>query len=409
MSHPIQHAILVVGHGSRREEANLDVISAAERIRERGGYDLVEAAFLEITHPTIAQGFESLVAQGAHHITVHPYFLSPGRHTRGDLPHEVAAAAKNHPDVTCTISEPLSGHWSVIDASIDRINAAEGWSTPSFPAYRAPLGTVFLVGAGPGDPGLLTIKARDLLAECDVIVYDYLVNPELLRYARKNVESIPVWKVGGGRQTPQSEINQILIDQARQGKRVVRLKGGDPFVFGRGGEEALALQAAGIPFEIVPGISSALAAPAYAGIPLTHRGLSSSFAVVSGARAGDGAISETLVAETAGADTVVVLMGMAQLRSIVAEFIAAGRPATTPVAVIRWGTYDGQQKVIGTLETIAEAAERAQMKQPAVIVIGEVVSLHAQLDWFPVNQPAQFAFLAETQGAVSLVSPTENT
>ncbi|HNJ41884.1 MAG TPA: uroporphyrinogen-III C-methyltransferase, partial [Acidobacteriota bacterium] len=199
------------------------------------------------------------------------------------------------------------------------------------------------------------------------------------------------------------------IDQARQGKRVVRLKGGDPFVFGRGGEEALALTTAGIPFEIVPGISSALAAPAYAGIPLTHRGLSSSFAVVSGARAGDGAMSETLVAETTGADTVVVLMGMAQLRSIVAEFIAAGRPATTPVAVIRWGTYDGQQKVIGTLETIAETAEQAQMKQPAVIVIGDVVSLHAQLDWFPVKQPAQFAFLAETQGAVSLVSQTENT
>jgi uroporphyrin-III C-methyltransferase len=376
-----RRAVLVVGHGSRREEANEDVREAARRIGERGNFDLVAAAFLEIARPTIDEGFALLVEQGARHITVHPYFLSPGRHTRGDIPVEVRRAAERY-GVAYTITKPLAAHRLVIDASVERIREAEGWTASDLAPGAARPGTVYLVGAGPGDPGLLTIRAHDLLASCDAVVYDYLVNPEILRHAPVRAERIYVGKVGGGRQTPQDEINAQLISLARQAKRVVRLKGGDPFLFGRGGEEAEALRAAGIPFEVVPGVSSALAVPAYAGIPLTHRALASSVAVVTGARAGDGAWSQRL-REVAGADTIIILMGISHLDEIAADLTAAGRSADTPAAVIRWGTYEGQQTVTGTLGTIAREAECAGLRRaPAVIVIGETVSLRDHLNWF---------------------------
>ena len=260
--------------------------------------------------------------------------------------------------------------------------------TPAIVSFSAKPGTVYLVGAGPGDPGLLTVKARDLLASCDLLVYDYLVNPEILQQVPRHAERIYAGKVGGGRQTSQAEINALLISHALNGRRVVRLKGGDPFLFGRGGEEAEALCSAGIPFEVVPGISSALAVPAYAGIPLTHRELSSSVAVLTGARARDGARTQNLSA--LAADTVVILMGMTHLREIAADLIAGGRAGDTPAAVIRWGTYDAQQTVTGSLRNIADAAEKAGMRSPAVIVIGEVVKLRERLNWFE-NSVAGYA------------------
>src|SRR5215216_5656890 len=222
MSVRTSRGVLVVGHGSRREEANADVREAARRIGERGGFPLVEAAFLEITHPNIAEGFARLVGRGARHVVVHPYFLSPGRHTRGDIPVEVRAAAENHPGVTYQITEPLAAHRLVIDASVERIREAEGWPTvdegnavsPSV-SQVARRGVVYLVGAGPGDPGLLTLKARDLLAGCDAVVYDYLVNPEVLGLVPTRAERVYVGKVGGGRQTPQSDINRMLVGLAR--------------------------------------------------------------------------------------------------------------------------------------------------------------------------------------------------
>ena len=380
--------VLVVGHGSRRREANDDVRNAAHAIAECGGFRLVEPAFLEIEHPNIRESFARLVERGAQEIVVHPYFLSPGRHTRGDVPVEVQAAAAEHPGISFRISEPLSGHSLVISASIERIR--ESMSSVAAPAnykatapanYEARMGTVYLVGAGPGDPGLLTVKARDLIASCDVIVYDYLVNPDILNYARADVERVYAGKVGGGTQTPQHQINVDLIKHALRGKRVVRLKGGDPFLFGRGGEEAEALAAAGIPFEIVPGISSALAVPAYAGIPVTHRDYSSSVTVLTGARSNDGDFKRSLLLSSP-ADTLVILMGVKHLREIAEDLIAAGRSRETPVAVIRWGSYEGQQTVCGTLDTIADEAEQADMRAPAVIVIGEVVKLRERLQWF---------------------------
>src|SRR6266404_6130274 len=343
MRDEVKSGVLVVGHGSRRQEANEDVREAARRIAERGGFPLVEAAFLEIEHPDIGEGFARLVQRGAREITVHPYFLSPGRHTRGDIPVEVEQAAKLHSGINYRITEPLSAHQLVIAASVERISETIGRqienetciNTGTSARHKGERGTVYLVGAGPGDPGLLTVKARDLLESCDVIVYDYLVNPDLLDYVPDGAERIYVGKVGGGRQTPQDQINYLLIDQAQRRRRVVRLKGGDPFLFGRGAEEAEALRSAGIPFEVVPGISSALAVPAYAGIPLTHRELSSSVAVLTGAHAGDGAFRQNLAAVSA--DTVVILMGMAHVREIATDLIAAGRPIDTPAAVIRWG------------------------------------------------------------------------
>jgi uroporphyrin-III C-methyltransferase len=383
MKDELRHGVLVVGHGSRRREANEDVCEAARRIGERGGFALVEAAFLEIEHPNISEAFTRLVERGAQEITVHPYFLSPGRHTRGDIPVRVREAAASHPAVGYRISEPLSAHPRVIDASVERIleTIDRGRQDQSQDkVHGAQRGTVYLVGAGPGDPGLLTIKARDLLASCEVVFYDYLVNPEVLCHVPTTSERIYVGKVGGGRQTPQHQTNQLLVQHARMGKSVVRLKGGDPFVFGRGGEEAEALTEAGVPFEIVPGISAALAVPAYAGIPLTHRGVSSSFAVVTGARGVDGAYPSEALAGSA--DTLVILMGVSHLREIASDLIASGRAPETPAAVIRWGTYDGQQTVTGTLSSIAVEAENVGMRAPAVIVVGEVVRLRERLNWF---------------------------
>ena len=375
MSERTHLGVLVVGHGSRRAEANDDVREATRQVGRRGGFALVEAAFLEIERPSVGEGFARLVARGARDVIVHPYFLSPGRHTRGDLPDEVRAAAREHAGVGYRISEPLSAHPLVIDASVERIREAQG-GPPERAGARA--GKVYLVGAGPGDPGLLTVRARDLLASCDSVIYDYLVNPELLRHAAHGAARIYVGKVGGGRQTPQDEINRLLVARARRGEGVVRLKGGDPFLFGRGGEEAEALCEAGVPFEVVPGVSSALAVPAYAGIPLTHRGYASSVAVVTGARAG----GAHALASHAGADTIVVLMGAAHLREIANDLVAAGRSPETPAAVVRWGTYEGQQTVTGALGTIAVEAERAGVRAPAVIVIGEVVRLRERLRWF---------------------------
>jgi uroporphyrin-III C-methyltransferase len=375
-----QIGILIVGHGSRREEANEDVRVAARLIATRGAFACVEPAFLEIVNPTIEEAFAKLVSRGADHVIVHPYFLSPGRHTRGDIPRDVEAATIRHPGISYQITEPLAAHPLVIDASIERIRQTDYLSN------RGKLGKVYLVGAGPGDPGLLTVRALDLLRKADVVVYDYLVNTDLLTHVQAHAERVYVGKVGRGAQTQQSSINELLVLKAIEGKLVVRLKGGDPFLFGRGAEEALALRAAGISFEIVPGISSVLAVPAYAGIPLTHRGLSSSVVILTGANAGDGSLCEDLLNARA-ADTIVVLMGIAYLRQITEGLIALGRSIDTPVAVIRWGTYASQQIITGTLQTIAENAEAKGLRAPSIIVIGEVVRLHETLSWFGQSSP----------------------
>ena len=242
------------------------------------------------------------------------------------------------------------------------------------------VGTVYLVGAGPGDPGLLTVRGLELIRRADVVVYDRLVNPALLEEVASQARRIFVGKASGHHTLPQEEINEILIVHARRGHRVVRLKGGDPFVFGRGGEEAEALAAAGLPFEIVPGISSAIAVPAYAGIPLTHRKFSSSFAVVTGHEACKGRSPVDWSRLATAVDTLVILMGLKNLPQIASQLIEHGRSPETPAALIRYGTTERQEVVTGTLSDIAAKAH--SLRTPVLIVVGEVVRLERELSWF---------------------------
>jgi uroporphyrinogen III methyltransferase/synthase len=244
-------------------------------------------------------------------------------------------------------------------------------------------GRVYLVGAGPGDPGLITVRGLEAIRRADVIVHDRLVNPALLDAAPASARRIFAGKHAGAHCLPQERINALLVEHARLGRIVVRLKGGDPFVFGRGGEEALALAAAGIPFEIVPGVSAAVAVPAYAGIPVTHRGLGSSLAVVTGHEDPDkGAAGVDWARLATAVDTLVVLMGVRSLPRVVAELVAHGRSPETPAALIRWGTTDAQETVVGTLGDIVERAAAARMEPPVVTVIGDVVRLRERLEWF---------------------------
>ena len=243
-------------------------------------------------------------------------------------------------------------------------------------------GKVYLVGAGPGDPGLLTQKGARVLASCQVVVYDYLANPELLELAPPEVERIYVGKKGGDHTKTQEQINQLLVKLASEGKTVARLKGGDPFVFGRGGEEASALAAAGHAFEVVPGVTSAIAAPAYAGIPVTDRRATTEVAFVTGHEDPDKPGSTINWSALAQIGTVVFLMGMKNLPHICANLIAAGREPSTPAAAIRWGTTPQQETVEGTLADLAAKVAEARLKPPAITIVGSVAALRGELSWF---------------------------
>ena len=244
-------------------------------------------------------------------------------------------------------------------------------------------GFVSIVGAGPGDPSLLTLAARDRLATADAVFYDRLLDPALLDLAPSDGERVYIGKAYGHHELEQEEMNELLISYARHGKRVVRLKGGDPFVFGRGGEEAAALARAGIPFEIVPGISSALAAPAYAGIPVTERCLSHSVAIVTGhGRPQDPANKIDWAALAVSVDTIVILMGMRALDEIAQEIIRSGRPADTPAAAIEWGTWARQRTVVAPLSRLCSTVRSAGLGSPTVVIIGQVVRMRDALSWF---------------------------
>jgi uroporphyrinogen III methyltransferase/synthase len=249
-------------------------------------------------------------------------------------------------------------------------------------------GKVYLVGAGPGDPKLLTLRAAELLSRADVIVTDRLANPRLLKLARPDAEIVYAGKASRDHALSQDEIVRAIIEKAKQGRIVVRLKGGDPFVFGRGGEEAEALRAAGIDFEIVPGISSAIAAPAYAGIPVTHRGLAASLGIITGHEApgkpdpstSSGRIKWDKIAT--GLDTLVFLMGVERLPEVVKALISNGRPPDTPAALVEWGTHPTQRTVVGTLADIVDKVRQAGLTAPAVAIVGEVVRLREVISWF---------------------------
>lgn len=249
-----------------------------------------------------------------------------------------------------------------------------------------PTGRVYLIGAGPGDPKLLTIKAADAIAASDVVVYDYLVNPEVLAHSRRGAELFYAGKRAGEPSISQTQINRLLIERARRGQIVARLKGGDPFIFGRGGEEAEALVEAGIRWEVIPGVSSGLAAAAYAGIPLTHRDYASSVAFITGRDAQGGKRAVDWSVASQNADTLVIFMCAETISRIAGELIANGRAPSTPVAIIRSATYQHQEVYSGALEDLIAIDEDGEagfaIRPPAIAIIGEVAALAAKLSWF---------------------------
>ena len=242
------------------------------------------------------------------------------------------------------------------------------------------MGRVYLTGAGPGDIELLTLKAHRVIQEADVIIYDRLANPEILKMSKDGCEFVYVGKEDGRHIMPQDEINETIYQNALKYEKVVRLKGGDPFVFGRGGEEAAYLYERGVKFEIIPGITSAVSAPAYAGIPVTHRGIAVSFRVVTGHEAPNKEVSQIDWESFNNNDTIVFLMGFHNLNKISSKLIEIGKSKNTPCAVISKGTTQDQKVVTGTLENIVELSK--ELPTPALIVVGEVVKLREQLEWF---------------------------
>jgi len=285
-------------------------------------------------------------------------------------------------------------------------------------------GKVYLVGAGPGDPGLLTLKGKRCLEQADVVIYDYLANPRLLDYAPPQALRLLVGKHGGGSRVDQTTINRLILEHAREERVVVRLKGGDPFIFGRGGEEAEVLHDAGIDFEIVPGVSSAIAVPAYAGIPLTHRDFASNVIFTTGYEypdKGEPAVHWDALARSGS--TLVVLMTIQQLGANMERLMAGGLAPSMPVALIRWGTRAEQQTLVGTAATIAALAKDRRLQPPAIAIVGEVVRLREKLNWFerkplfgkrivitrPREQASEFAELLEAWGAEVIAFPTIET
>ncbi len=288
--------------------------------------------------------------------------------------------------IPCRLAEPGGGGQN------------PGGAPPDPPALRRRLverhseaeqqtGKVFLVGAGPGDPGLITLRGLEVLRRAQVVIYDRLVSERLAVEAPPEAERVYVGKTAGHHTLSQPEINALLVAKAREGKLVVRLKGGDPFIFGRGGEEIEALAEARVPFEVVPGVTSAIAAPAYAGIPITHRDFAASFAVVTG-REGPAKPDSTIAWDklATGAATLLCLMGAGNLSSIVEQLVRHGRSPETPVALIQWGTWRRQRTLVGTLADIADQAREANLGPPIVAVVGDVVRLREKLRWFD-NRP----------------------
>lgn len=281
-------------------------------------------------------------------------------------------------------------------------------------------GIVYLVGAGPGDPTLITLRGVECLKSADVVVYDYLANEQLLSHAPDAAERIYAGKIGGRHNQCQDEINNLLAAKAAAGKVVVRLKGGDPFVFGRGGEECEALREAGIPFEVVPGVTAAVGASAYSGIPLTHRDITASVAFVTGHEGEKNESNIDWDRLSLGGGTVVFYMGVSTLRRNMQRLVEHGRSNTTPVALVRWATTDCQQVLVGTLADIADRAEECGFKPPAITIVGEVVALREKLQWFEkrplcgkkivvtraAEQAGEFTTKLALHGATVLECPT---
>jgi uroporphyrin-III C-methyltransferase len=372
-------AVLIAGHGTTRHSASRDTALAHARALAARGWASAQAAFIDDT-PAIA---DALAALAARRVIVLPFLVGGATHAGEDIPHALGLSAADddaaqHGRVDgrhIALDAPLGVDDSLSDIAADL--AIRAWPRATAAPKRrlrtdgaVATGVVHLVGAGPGAADLLTVRARRLLREADVIVHDRLVSTGTLALARPGAKLIDVGKWPETPQSVQTAINERLVAEAQAGHRVVRLKGGDPFVFGRGSEELDACRAAGVRVTVVPGISSALAAPAVAGIAVTARHISRGFAVVTAATATDDAALAEHVRDYARIDTLVVLMGRARLAAVCRQLMSAGRDAATPVACIERATLPGERVVRGTLATIAVLADAAHLDSPMVTVIG---------------------------------------
>ncbi len=374
-------AVLLAGHGTRRHPASRETtLQLAETLRRRGVASRVVAGFLD-DEPSLTQALEE-ARSGA--VLVLPFLIGGGSHAGEDVPRALGIEPGELPlvvrqgAVRVVVDHAIGTLPGIVDLIVDlarrhpppRPRLGRRGTNPG----KVVRGTVHLVGGGPGDPGLITARGLELLRQADVVVHDRLIGRPLLEEAPAAAELVDVGKGRGHAPLSQEEINSLLVERARADHRVVRLKGGDPFVFGRGSEELEACRAAGIACEVVPGVSSALAGPAAAGIPVTARGIARSFAVVTAHQAGEAA---TEMAPLAGVDTIVVLMGCSALPQLTAALIAAGRDPETPAACIQSATTPEQRITLATLGTIAEAAARDGLEAPVVTVIGQVAAFAA--------------------------------
>jgi len=389
-------SLVLVGHGTRRHAASRDTtLQLADTLRRRGVAGQVAAGFID-DDPELAAVFGATTT-GV--VLVVPFLIGGGAHAAQDIPTALGLEAGETPFVRragrrfILVDHAVGMLPGIADLIVDLARRhppppprlARRGGRPG----RVTTGTVHLVGGGPGDPGLITARGLELLRRADVVVHDRLIGPELLHEARAGAELIDVGKGPGHQALTQAEINRTLVERARLGHEVVRLKGGDPFVFGRGSEELAACRDARVPCDVVPGVSSAIAGPAAAGIPVTARGVARSFAVVT-AHTAEGH-AESAVVSLAGVDTIVVLMGRSSLPAFTASLIVAGRAPDTPAACIQSATMPDQRVVLATLATIADAAEREGLEAPVVTVIGEVARMASDNAWGEVQVAAAVA------------------
>jgi uroporphyrin-III C-methyltransferase len=346
---------VLVAHGTKRSGGNQPIEDIGLALLARPAYWFVA--------PSLADEIAELVELGIRDVAILPYVLVEGALTAG-IDQQLAELAEQYPNWRYDRLPSLDQSGVLLAEILAR--CASGAKA---------VGTVYLVGAGPGDPGLLTLKAKALLDRADVVIYDALVSEDVLAMVHPGAKLINAGKRKGQHSLLQAETNQLMIDWARQASIVVRLKGGDPFIFGRGGEELADLVTAGIPVEVVPGVTSGIAAPAYAGIPLTHRDYSSSVVFVTGHEAAGKYRPEIDWQKIAiGAETIVIYMGIHNLETIVTQFCLAGLSVDTPIALVRWGTRPEQEELVATLGTVVAAVADRQFQAPAIAIVGAVVN-----------------------------------
>jgi uroporphyrin-III C-methyltransferase len=373
-------SLALVGHGTARHAGSRDAtLQLADMLRRRRVASEVLAAFLDDQPP-----LQSLLETAAcPHVIVVPFLIGGGTHVSEDIPERLATGDSRLATRDWFVDDPIGTYPGLIDVIID---LARRHTPPPAPRFRPRLvcpprsslkaaGTVDLVGGGPGDPGLITARGLELLRCADVVIHDRLIGRELLQEAKPQAVLIDVGKGPGHAPYSQAEINRLLVEHALGGASVVRLKGGDPFVFGRGSEEVAACEEAGIPVRVVPGVTSAVAAPAAAGIPLTARGVAQSFTVLTGQSAGGESIPVLPVLPVLPEHTLVILMGRSNLSALAAALIAQGRDPSTPAACVQSATTPEQRVTRATLATIAEAADRDGLESPVVTVIGAVAAI----------------------------------